>query len=106
VVAVVHVGVREVFRPAARVAHLWPGLGIPAEARLPAAGCVRASLAPCRACACICGTHAPTHASRDSAGSADRVHAKVRGLTFISSQPIKSFGPRRKERLKEARPIV
>ena len=50
-VAVVHVGVREVFRPAARVAHLWPGLGIPAETRLPAAGCVRASLVPCRATA-------------------------------------------------------
>ena len=28
-VAVVHVGVREVFRPAARVAHLWPGWGSP-----------------------------------------------------------------------------
>ena len=89
-VAVVHVGVREVFRPAARVAHLWPGLGIPAETRLPAAGCVRASLVPCvqlrdpRSDACL-----PTACT-----------PKFMGSLFISSQPIKSFGPRRKERLK------
>lgn len=84
VVAVVHVGVREVFRPAARVAHslAWPGLAWGSPRRhsscLPAAGCVLLLL--CRAVRDVHLRAGPTarrmHHATPAGGSAGRPRAR------------------------------